>query len=1240
MSLKLTTPDFLSYLQSLGITLWAEEDNLRFSAPKGKLTPSLRAELVERKLELLALLQSSHKEETVLPPSPDQAAPDSHSFVAPRTPTEKALAQIWKQTLGIETIGIYDIFFDQGGDSVLATQLVSGIRSTFQVELPLRDLFANPTIVGLAENIAKAHHLSQDVQIPLLQPTAQIEKTKERILSFAQQRSWFLDQLTPENPFYNMPKALRLIGKLDAYALEQTFNEIIRRHETLRTTFAANNGQPVSIVSPSLTITLPFIDLRSLSENERESAAQQYMIKEVQCPFDLTRGPLIRLLLLQLQETEHILLITTHHIVSDGWSTGVLLRELAALYPAFCAGKPSPLPELSLQYADFAAWQREWLQGETLQNHLSYWQRQLDNLPVLNLPTDYPRPPVQTVLGARLSFALPQTLSEQLGILSKQEGVTLFMLLLATFKTLLYRYTNQKDIVIGSPIANRNRSEIENLIGFFANMLVLRTDFSGNPTFRELLQRVREMALEAYDHQDLPFEKLVEELQPDRDLSRTPLFQVVFALQNAPMPTLALPGLTLQSLAIDKGTATFDLNMALWRTNQGLQGRIEYNTDLFEAATVTRMIAHFQQLLEMVIAHPEQRISDLPILTPPEQRQLLDWNNTEADYPRATLLHHLFQNQAEKTPTAVAVTFATESYTYQELDQRANQLAHYLQQLGVGPDALVGLCLERSLEMLVGLLGILKAGAAYLPLDPAFPTERLNFMLNDARCPVLLTQKHIANQLSTFTTSPTQKYTTLCLDAEWEMIGRMPQTPPLCLSTADNLAYIIYTSGSTGRPKGVQVLHRAVVNFLHAMKQQPGMTADDTLLSVTTLSFDIAVLELFLPLSVGGEVVLVSRDVAMDGKQLQEKLAASQATMMQATPATWRMLLAAGWQGDQALTILCGGEVLPLALAEQLCEKGKSVWNLYGPTETTIWSTIYPVKGNETKVSVGSPIANTQVYLLDAQMRPVPIGIPGALYIAGDGLARGYLRQPSLTAARFIPNPFSQKPGERLYRTGDQGRYLPDGNIEFLGRDDHQVKVRGFRIELGEIEAALNHHPDVAGAVVTTYQDASESHSLVAYVVPVQEQSPTADSLRDHLRETLPDYMVPAAFVFLESLPLTPNGKIDRQALPAPGRDQFVGALAFVAPSTPFEEVLAEIWEELLRLEAVSIHDNFFNLGGHSLLATQVVSRVRDRFEIDLPVRALFESPTIAKLGTHIEQILLAEIAALDEDEARHLLQG
>lgn len=1225
MSLKLNTADFLAHLQNQGITVWADGENLRFNAPRNGLTPTLRAELVERKAELLSFLQPDQ------PVTPAELA--ATSFVAPSTPVELELAALWQQLLGCQQISTHDVFFEQGGDSILATQTVSWIRQKFGVDLSLRALFTDPTIAGLANHIQQAQEASQTIKLPPLQPRQPDAPGAGSILSFAQQRSWFLDQLTPENPFYNMPKTLRLLGQLDVAALNQTLNDIIRRHETLRTTFSLVDGQPRSFVTPQVALELRTASVQDLPEPERLDAARQLLVAEAQRPFDLTSGPLMRPFLVQISAEEHILLLTLHHIASDGWSTGVLQRELAALYPAFCAGQPSPLPDLPLQYADFATWQRQWLTDDVLGEHLAYWQEQLQNLSTLELPTDQPRPSVQTVAGARELFQLSPDLTQAVEALSQQEGVTLFMLLLAVFQTLLHRYSSQDDVVIGSPIANRNRAEIEGLIGFFANMLVLRTDFSGNPSFRELLQRVREVALSAYEHQDLPFEKLVEELQPERDLSRSPLFQVVFALQNAPMPALNLPNLTLSSFPIDKGTAAYDINMAMWQTDGALHGRIEYNTDLFATETIQRFIRHFEQLLKEIVAAPETPVGSLALLTPDEETQLLAWNNTQVEYSHNSCLHHLFEAQAAKTPEKTAVTFTNQSYTYAQLNQRANQLAHYLQTAGVGPETMVGLCVERSLDMFVGLLGILKAGGAYLPLDPAFPVDRLTYMVEDAQLAFLVTQDSLLNQWQW--ASPSCRL--ISLDGQRDQFTAQASTNPITPVTAQNLAYIIYTSGSTGRPKGVQIPHRTVVNFLQSMQRQPGLTSDDVLLAVTTLSFDIAVLELFLPLTVGAEVVLVHQTVAADGAALLQAMAEAQATVMQATPTTWRLLLAVGWQGTVGLKVLCGGEALPPSLANALVDKVDSLWNMYGPTETTIWSACYQITGPVRKVPIGRPIANTQIYVLDTQRQPVPIGVIGEIYIAGDGLARGYYDRPELTSERFVTNPWGNG---RMYKTGDQGRWLADGNIEFLGRNDHQVKVRGYRIELGEIEANLNRHPGVGQAVLTTHRDASDSSALVAYIIPTDKTVPPAiDDLRAYLGESLPDYMIPHLFIFLETYPLTPNGKIDRKALPAPEREQIGQTHHFVAPSTAFEEVLAEVWEEVLNLAPIGIHDNFFNLGGHSLLATQVVSRIRDRFEIALPVRNLFEAPTIAQLANRVEQILLAEIEALDDEEAGQLLE-
>jgi amino acid adenylation domain-containing protein len=1029
-------------------------------------------------------------------------------------------------------------------------------------------------------------------------------------LSFAQERLWFLSQWEQASSAYNVSRAIRIRGLLNIGALRDAFKTIVSRHESLRTTFAIQDGQPMQVISEHGHVEMPLVDLSSWSGGDHETEVQRLATEEAVRIFDLSQGPSLRTTLLRLNEEEHVLLLTIHHIVSDGWSMRVLFKELAALYEALSTGKPSSLPDLPIQYADFTVWQREWLQGEVVDSQLAYWKQQLGgDLPVLELPTDHPRPAVQTFRGAHHSFVLPQRLSERLATLSQQEGVTLFMTLLAAFKTLLHRYIGQEDIVVGSPAANRNRSEVEGLIGFFVNTLVLRTDLSDDPTFRELLGRVREMAVGAYAHQDLPFEKLVAELQPERDPSHTPLFQMMFALQNDPLPTRELSGLALEPVEIETGTAKFDLTLYMLERELGLQGVIEYNTDLFEAATIARMTGHFRTLLEDIVANPDGRISRLTLLTEEEQGQLLvEWNATKMDYAKDQCIHQLFESQVARTPDAIAAVFEGEHLTYQELNRRANQLAHYLQGLGVGPEVLVGIYVERSLEMLVGLLGILKAGGTYVPLDPAYPKQRLAFMLEDAQVSVILTQARLVAEL------PDHNAETVCMDTHWEVIEQEREEDPSNSVTADNLAYVIYTSGSTGKPKGVQILHRAVVNFLMSMRQRPGMAERDILLSVTTLSFDIAVLELFLPLTVGACTVVVSRDVAVDGARLIEVLASSGANVMQATPATWRLLLEAGWPGSQRLKILCGGEALPSELADQLLSRGASLWNMYGPTETTIWSTVYEVGSGNGPMSIGRPIANTEIFVLDRHLQPVPIGVPGELYIGGHGLARGYLNRPELTREKFIPAPFNV-PGARLYKTGDLARYLSDGNIELLGRIDHQVKMRGFRIELEEIEAVLSQHPSVRQAVAVAQSDIPNEQRLVAYVVPKPGGSPTFSELRSFLKATLPDYMLPSAVALLEALPLTPNGKINRRALPALDMAGPDLERAFAPPRDALELKLIKIWERVLNVHSLGVSDNFFEMGGHSLLGVRLFAQIEKEFGVRLPLAALFQAPTVEQLA-------------------------
>lgn len=1044
-------------------------------------------------------------------------------------------------------------------------------------------------------------------------PRQQIERqprtTNRFALSFAQQRLWFLDQFEPNNPQYNIPQAFRIRGVLDGEVLERVLHEIVRRHEALRTTFDTENGRAVQVISARAPLVMHSIDLRDQPDFEREAVAREIMGEDARQPFELARGPFLRVRLMQLDDGDHILYFNMHHIVSDVWSYAVLFRELTILYRAFIQGQPSPLPDLPVQYVDFSLWQRAILQGDVLNQQIDYWKDQLVNTPPLELPTDRPRPPVRTYRGTIESVRLPASLTPALHALSRQENVTLFMTLLAGFQTLLYRYTGQPDFAVGTLIANRQQPELEGLIGFFANTLVLRANLAGNPTFRELLAQAREVALGAYAHQDLPFERLIDELKLPRDLSRSPLFQVMLLLHNAPITASELPGLTFSPMAADSQTAKFDLTLYLAELPDGLQADLEYNSDLFDRATILRLMGHYEQLLAGAVTDPDQRILDLPLLTATERQQLLvEWNATGKDYPRHACLHELVEAQVQRTPQRVAVGFEGATLSYAALDAQANQMAHVLQGLGIGPEQLVGICLDRSLSMVVAVLGVLKAGGAYVPLDPGYPAARLAMMLEDGRPRVIVTQARYRDLVAGYGA------VVICIDSDEAQLAAAPAHKPGVAVTGANRAYVIFTSGSTGRPKGVQIPHQAVVNFVLSMARRPGLDADDTLLAVTTLSFDIAGLELYLPLIVGGRLEVASRDTASFGEQLLTALTGSGITAMQATPATWRLLLGAGWRGDRRMKILCGGEALPADLLAELLARSGAVWNMYGPTETTIWSTTARLLSAEGPVSIGRPIANTQVYVLDQAGQPVPVGVTGELYLAGAGLSWGYLGQPGMTATRFVPDPFSPVGGARMYHTGDVARYLADGRLEYLGRVDQQVKVRGFRIELGEIEAALAQVTGVRQAVAVAQEESPGNKRLVAYLVAEPGTDTSAATLRAFLKTRLPDYMIPAIFVTLEKMPLTPNGKVDRRHLPAPDTSRLAQREAYVAPRNPVEQTLAGIWARLLNVQQVGIHDNFFTLGGDSLLVIRVVGQAADA-GLTLTTKQVFQHQTIAELA-------------------------
>ncbi len=1038
-------------------------------------------------------------------------------------------------------------------------------------------------------------------------------------LSFAQQRLWFLDQYEPDNILYNLADAIRLKGALNVTALEQSLNEIVRRHEALRTTFFIVDDRPVQVIHKVWDLNLTPIELRESSSEKKEAIAARLATEEAEKPFNLAKGPLLRVELLRLAEDDHVLLITMHHIISDGWSIKVFIGELEELYKASTNRQRAALPELPIQYADFALWQRSWLQGEKLEDQLSYWRAQLaDAPPVLDLPTDRPRPTFKTTRGAYLSLVFSKKLSQAITQLGRREGATLFMTLLSAFSALLYRYTNQEDILVGTPIANRNRAETENLIGFFVNTLVLRVRFSDAMTFRELLRQIRETALDAFEYQDLPFEKLVEELQPERTLSHSPLFQVMFHLQNAVTESLSLSGLSMSQLEVETQTAKFDLSLSMAESNEGLVGTFNYNVDLFDAASIERVVGHFEHLLEAAVANPDEQVSRLQLLSVAERDQvLLQWNDTHRDVSENSgvdrPVHLAFAAQARRTPAAIAVRFGEHRITYQELNRRANRLAHRLRRLGVGPEVPVGLLARRSVEMIVAMLAVLKAGGAYVALDPDYPRERLAFMLENSQCPVLLTHSVTAEALAG------DGYGRVLLDTADSTIDSESNADPADSTDPENPAYIIFTSGSTGTPKGIVISHRAV-NHLVASADYVKLRPSNRVAHASNVSFDATTFEVWGALLSGAQLIGLPFDVILSPRDFAEEIRRQQIDTLFLTTALFNQM---AYELPEAFAplehLLFGGEEADPSAVAQVLEKGRPcrLLNVYGPTECTTftsWQLVREVPRGAVTIPIGRPISNTRLYILDRHLEPVPIGVTGELYIGGDGLARGYL-DPCLTAERFVPDPFAGELGGRLYKTGDLTRWLANGQVEFVGRNDFQIKVRGFRIELGEIEKVLCEHEAVREAVVLARTDARGETYLTAYVVTAHGPLPTGGELRAFLKETLPEYMLPSVYLFLDKLPLTPHGKVDRRALPRPEIGARELEVPFVAARNAVEEVLSEIFAEVLGVERVGVNDNFFEVGGHSLLATQLVSRVRKAFQPDLPLRKIFEAPTAAALA-------------------------
>lgn len=1026
-------------------------------------------------------------------------------------------------------------------------------------------------------------------------------------LSFAQEQIWLLEQIKQGIAAYHVPLSLRLRGELRVPELERSLTTIIDRHESLRTTFELVAGKPMQIIAPSQPWTLSVIDLKDIPAEDRELALSSLAEREALRPFDLARGPLIRALLVRMDVQDHAMLIFIHHIVADGSSARLLWQELSILYPSFCANTPASLPEIALQYADFAIQQRS---QNFMEKGLAYWQEQLEGVQPLELPTDYVRPPLQTFNGQHISLQMPLDLTQQMKQLAQSEQMTLFMALVGSFSLLLARYSGQNDITVGTPVTMRNDVRLEALIGLFVNTVVLRMQIPPTISCRAFLQRVRQLTLEAYQYQDTPLSKIIESVQPERDANRSPLFQTMFSLQSAQPGDPVLGDLQVSLLEYQNLTTKYDLSISVVDHPEGFLAIAEYNSDLFAPATMQTMLHHWQRILEEIVRDPAQSVWELPLLSSVEMSQVLfGWNNTAITWP-SPLLHEMFESQVSRTPDARALLFEGKALTYQELNNYANQVARALLAREVGPETLVGLYIERSPEMIIGLLGILKAGAAYIPLDPTYPVQRLTFMIENAQLSLLLTTKALYADFFYLDVD------LLCIDESGFLRSDISADNLHLDIVAANIAYVIYTSGSTGTPKGIAISHQALHNFGHSMLKLFSLTTDDTLLAVTSLSFDISILEIFVPLVQGATVHIAAQDAVADGARLLSLLEqeGAQASIMQATPVTWQLLLSHGWSGQRNLKMVCGGEALPPVLAQALLAQSEELWNMYGPTETTVWSTAACLKEKTTSISIGTPIGNTSIYILDSYLQPVPIGVTGEFWIGGTGLARGYLGQPDLTADRFRPNPFSEQGGERIYRTGDLARYRMDGSIECLGRIDHQVKIRGFRIELNEIETILLQYPDVQACVVTLRKEHQDQARIIAYLKLQPEASLVLNDLYSHLQYYLPAYMLPAAIAVLDEFPLTPNKKIDRHRLPTTDITFFEQRGEYIAPTTELEEQLVQIWREVLGIEKIGIHDDFFALGGDSLSSIYMISKLHE-IGISVQPKHLHNVRTVAQLA-------------------------
>ncbi|EAO7959489.1 amino acid adenylation domain-containing protein [Salmonella enterica] len=1158
---------------------------------------------------------------------PDENKPPLTAYVEPQQGIELDIAQAMAEVLGLQRIGATDNFLYLGGNSLQAMKVMALLRTRVTVDIVPSLFFPDPTPRAIARALADAGASRAETE---LRP---VQHGRYCRASFTQERLWVLDRLGGGKAAYTIVWHLQMQGEVNIPALNAALNVIVARHDSLRTRFLERDGECLQEIMPAETLSL---DVESLTTGECEQRLNQLANRE----FDLTRGPLYRFELLQSGDRNFSLAIVLHHIVCDGWSVDVLARELCELYTARVEEREAILPELPVQFADFALWQRQMLDKPEAARRLAYWKNKLQGAPAgLELPTDRPRPAVASYRGAHVPVTLAPETVEALRALAQRQGVTLYMVLLAAFQVVLSRWSGQDDVVVGSPVAGRMLAETEPMIGFFANTLALRGDLSGDPSFETLLHRTRQTALEAYENQDVPFERIVEVLQPVRDLSRQAIFQVMFGLYS-PDHQLQMTGLELEGREGRTHSAKIDLNLELTETANEVSGHIEYLTGLWDEETMLRFSSHLLNVLRDVAVDSTRRLSGVDMLGEQQRYQLLtSFNATRAGYPTGYLLHHLFERNAQENPQRLALVFRQQSYTYGELNRRANRLANHLIHSGIGPDDRVALLLERTPAMLVALLGVLKAGAAYVPLDTGYPEERVEYMLRHCQPKLLLGgEDDVAPYGST-------GIPCLVLDDEGHSplvsgVSDCDPEPVLVGLTPENLAYIIYTSGSTGRPKGVMLPHGAVINFLYAMRDRLGFTANDGMLAVTTPSFDIAVLELYLPLITGGRIVLTSRKEMRDGAALARLVAHRDVTFMQATPSTWRMMLEAGWQGSPQLTALCGGEALDRELCNRLVCATRRFWNMYGPTETTVWSTCQRIEDVDTPISIGTPVAETTVRILNGQGLLQPVGVAGELYIGGAGLARGYLWQPELTAERFIPDRYSEEPGMRLYRTGDLARWRRDGTIEYLGRNDHQVKLRGFRIELGEIEACLQAHPAVRECIVMVREDRTGEKRLVAYIVANADlgTSPVA-VLRAHASQTLPEFMVPTAIVTLPAFPLTPNGKVDRNAMPEPDLTS-LATREYAAPKGHVEMALAEIWQQLLGVSRVGRTDHFFELGGHSLLALRLIEGINATLGVEFALRDLFANPVLSQMAKQLTAQDKKDVATSDRPNLVHLRRG